>query len=327
VRVTDNKSATSTDSVTITVTGHSRKAPTVAPSASPTSGLAPLAVQFQANAQDPDGTVVAYAWDFDNSDGLQNESTVADPSHTYNRAGSYVATVTARDDAGNTATGSVRVLVRSEGNAPPTIRITAQPTQGESPLLVSFDAVADDPDNEAVNVTWDFDLSDGVQKEATGLHVTHTFERSGKYTVLATARDPSGATATDSATIVVASTGTAKGVDEGPLRINADHPEGRAPLRVQFSVSSTDPRIQPQTYSWDFGDGTALDASQGPTHVFDRSGRFTVVVRVTDSNGTTHAAHTEIVVTAKPQGSPGPALPLLVAAIGLAAIMARRRRD
>ena len=74
----------------------------------PTSGTAPLAVQFDGTqSSDPDGIVASYAWDF----GDGSTSILATPAHTYNAAGNYTATLTVTDNSGATATASVLIAV------------------------------------------------------------------------------------------------------------------------------------------------------------------------------------------------------------------------
>jgi glucose/arabinose dehydrogenase/PKD repeat protein len=69
---------------------------------------------------------------------------------------------------------------------------------------------------------------------------------------------------------------------------NADHTDGAAPLTVQFDGSgSSAPDGNSLTYSWDFGDGSATDPSQSPTHTFTQPGTYTVRLTVTDDTDTT----------------------------------------
>jgi len=80
--------------------------PVAAASASPTSGDAPLSVQFSAaGSYDPDGSITAWQWDF----GDNSSSTLENPSHTYQNAGSYTAWLTVTDN--NSATGTDQVTI------------------------------------------------------------------------------------------------------------------------------------------------------------------------------------------------------------------------
>jgi len=55
---------------------------------------------------------------------------------------------------------------------------------------------------------------------------------------------------------------------------------------VNLSASPSGGRT-PYTYSWNFGDGTALGTAQNPTHSYAGPGTFTAQVTVTDVNGAT----------------------------------------
>ena len=81
--------------------------PSVNASANPTSGSAPLTVNFTATASDPDGTITGYNWSF----GDGQTSTAQSPTHTYQSPGTYNASVTVTDSGGGTATDNVIITV------------------------------------------------------------------------------------------------------------------------------------------------------------------------------------------------------------------------
>lgn len=71
--------------------------PSVVLNAVPGGGQAPLLVAFDAGASnDPDGTIVAYEWDF--GDGAHGSGVAL--AHTYSAPGAYEVQLTVRDDAG-----------------------------------------------------------------------------------------------------------------------------------------------------------------------------------------------------------------------------------
>ncbi|MFD0468328.1 LamG-like jellyroll fold domain-containing protein [Nonomuraea thailandensis] len=95
--------------------------PTAVISAAPTSGAAPLTVNFSgAGSTDADGDPVTYAWDLD-GDGELDDSTSATPSRTYTQTGSYVVALRVRDDKGGQGDATVTINV---GNTAPTASIT-----------------------------------------------------------------------------------------------------------------------------------------------------------------------------------------------------------
>jgi PKD repeat protein len=102
-------------SVTIFVipSGTANAPPVAAASASPTSGIAPLAVAFDGSAShDPDGSIAAYAWTF----GDGGTGSGAKPSHTYASAGTWVATLTVTDDRGATGKATVSITATTDPN-------------------------------------------------------------------------------------------------------------------------------------------------------------------------------------------------------------------
>jgi PKD repeat protein len=91
-------------------------APVVDAFASPTSGIAPLSVQFTGIADDPQGGDLALQWDF--GDGSTSDE--LSPEHTYVEPGSYTATLTATDSDGETGSASVDIEVTEfDGNWAP----------------------------------------------------------------------------------------------------------------------------------------------------------------------------------------------------------------
>ncbi|HSY17576.1 MAG TPA: choice-of-anchor tandem repeat GloVer-containing protein [Candidatus Acidoferrales bacterium] len=91
---------------------------TVEYTASPTSGTAPLTVQFNAPATDDGGyPITSWQWDF--GDGAN--STAQNPTHTYSIAGSYSPSLTAGNAYGGTDSGSG-----------PSITVTPEPGTGHT---------------------------------------------------------------------------------------------------------------------------------------------------------------------------------------------------
>jgi len=152
-------------------------------SAFPNSGSAPLVVSFDASSSsDTNGIIVAYRWEF--GDGATGSGKVR--THTYELPGAYTATLTVTDNHGAEASASQAIQV---AQAAITASFVANPTSGESPLSVDFDASGSfDPGGESITYAWSFgDGSTGV-----GVVARHTYYTAGIYAVLLTVRNERG---------------------------------------------------------------------------------------------------------------------------------------
>ena len=97
--------------------------PTAVAGATPTTGSAPLTVQFDGSgSSDPDaGDSLSYAWDLD-GDGQYDDSTAVAPSHTYTSQGVYTASLRVTDSHDASSSAAVTITV---GNSAPTATITS----------------------------------------------------------------------------------------------------------------------------------------------------------------------------------------------------------
>ena len=96
--------------------------PVVSAAATPLSGDTNTAFTFTGMANDPDGSVVSYEWDFgDGQKGTQGSMT-----HTYVSPGKYTATLTATDNRGATASAQATLeVVLAPPPPPPVIDVTS----------------------------------------------------------------------------------------------------------------------------------------------------------------------------------------------------------
>ena len=163
---------------------------------SPTSGSAPLTVNFDASSSyDPDGTIVSYSWNF--GDGATGSGRLT--SHTYTADGTFTIRLTVTDNDGKTgsATKSISIV---KVNDPPVAEFSFSPTTGIFPLNVTFDASSSwDPDGSIVQYSWDF----GDGRTGSERVVSHTYTSWGTFSVRLTVRDNNNATAIKIRTIEV----------------------------------------------------------------------------------------------------------------------------
>ncbi|KFU75199.1 PQQ-dependent sugar dehydrogenase, partial [Amycolatopsis lurida] len=92
--------------------GGTNRPPSAVATANPTSGPAPLTVQFDGTSStDPDaGDTLSYAWDLD-ADGAYDDSSASAPTWTYAAAAAVDAGLRVTDSQGASATTTVRVTV------------------------------------------------------------------------------------------------------------------------------------------------------------------------------------------------------------------------
>jgi outer membrane protein OmpA-like peptidoglycan-associated protein/opacity protein-like surface antigen len=152
---------------------------TATSSANPTSGGAPLTVQFS-GAVTGGRPEYTYAWNF--GDGAS--STDQNPSHTYETVGDYLASLTVTDSKGNISQSSVAVTVSCPQL---TCTVSASPTSGTVPLTVQFNGSVGGGCPPVI-YSWSFgDGSSGADQSPS-----HIYQAAGDYTASLTVTDAKG---------------------------------------------------------------------------------------------------------------------------------------
>lgn len=130
--------------------------PSVSLLASPSSGNVPLYVYLIATAQDSDGNIVSYWWDF-NGDGTFETTTASNSiSYIYETAGTYHATVKVTDNSGGQASVSMDVVCNNpaHANQPPIVNAWSDTWMISPGDGVGLHATAYDPDYDSVSFRW-----------------------------------------------------------------------------------------------------------------------------------------------------------------------------
>jgi len=281
--VTDDTSREDTDDQAITVrdpTG--QNVPPVAVAfADPTSGYLPLEVTFTSTgSSDSDGSIASHSWDF----GDGGTSTEANPSHTFDLAGTYDVVLTVTDDGSPALSGVDYVTITVIENQPPDLSAaTATPLFGEVPLTVQFDASGVfDPDFDDFSVAWAFGDGDG----AASAVATHTYSVEGSFEAILTGTDVFGAVASRSFFI---SPGAASSNRPPELAAATVSPlAGPAPLTVQVDAAGcSDPDGDGFTIEWIMSTGAAQTEGEILTdavasYTFTEPGAYSATLRATD---------------------------------------------
>jgi len=90
-----------------------------------------------------------------------------------------------------------------EQNQPPSVDLSASPTQGYLPLEVNFTARASDPDGSIVRYEWDLDGNGSYETSGTSPSASYTYQTEGVYYPTVRVTDDAGAVATDRVRIEV----------------------------------------------------------------------------------------------------------------------------
>ncbi len=249
--------------------------PTANFAVSPTSGCAPLQVTYT-NQSSPNAT--SFAWSFPG--GTPATSTDQNPVVTYNAGGTYSATLTVSNAAGNSTFTLTDVVTV---NTAPTASFTSNSLGGQ----VAFTNTSSNADE----FKWDFGDGSPTSSEENPVH---TYTADGTYTVTLTTSNECGETVTTS-TVVVSVSGA-------PVAFfTAENNQGCAPLTVTFNNESQ----FGETFLWTFQGGTpATSTEENPTVVFSAPGSFDVSLTVTNSAGSnTYSAPDFVVVNTVPTPS------------------------
>lgn len=111
-------------------------------------------------------------------------------------------TLTVTDTSGKKATDTLKVVVSAPVDKAPVANAGADKTVTRG-TAVSFTGSLSTDDKGIVSYRWDFDASNGITNEATGMRATKTYTKAGTYTVTLTVIDTIGQRSTDTLKVVV----------------------------------------------------------------------------------------------------------------------------
>lgn len=236
-------------------------------SASPTSGPAPLNVNFTDLSTGGSDVITEWLWDFGDS----TSSTLPSPSHRYASDGVYDVSLTVTTSSGKSSTLIKTGFITAQQS--PDAAFSATPRNGEAPFTVQFTDLSDP--GSAPITTWAWDFGDGTI--STDRNPFHSYTAPGRYTVTL---NVSTAVGSDKATQINYIT-----VEQKPVAaFTATPTSGAAPLTVVFADQSSPGSSEITAWAWDFGDGTS-SSQQNPSKTYSQPGVYTVKLTVTSAAG------------------------------------------
>ena len=244
-----------------------------------TSGTTGEAVTISATITDNVGVVAATVY-YTPIDGVETEVAMTEGASDVwsaeipvasDKVGTITYYLVGRDasdnEARDPATGTYEITV-TDNDAP-----TAEAGPDQSVLvdeLVTFDGSSSSDNIGITSYSWDFDASDGIQVDATGVTTSHTYETAGDYTVTLTVDDAAGnGPISDTLTVTV----SAEPVET--IEFDDSFEDGTLDKWVQDSQNNwfvSTQRATDGSYSAEV-DGSATDATLSLVNPIDLTGK------------------------------------------------------
>lgn len=222
--------------------------------------------------------IVNWSWVF----GDGNTSYDQNPTHQYADNGTYLVTLTIRDNDGATNATSKSVVV---SNVAPVADFSYAPITPSTSDTVTFTDLSADSDGILINWTWTF----GDGNSSYLQHPTHQYVNNGYYAVCLRVTDDDNATDLICQTLLVSNEPPAVHFTYAPLTPST------ADL-MTFTDTSTDADGIIVNWSWDFGDGTG-SYLQHPTHQFVDNGTYNVSLTILDDDSDSNSTAIQITIS------------------------------
>ncbi len=207
-----------------------------------------------------DKTSSAYSWKWDFGDGTS--STTQNPSHKYSSPGTYTIKLTTTNANGCSGTTTMSNYLTVDSITAPTFSASA--TSGCNPFTTIFKT------SSAKSYSWDF----GDSSTSTLQSPSHVYKKDGTYTVTLSIINSNGCNRTISKSSYIT-------VNKNPdASFTVKTTKACKYDGIQFNASAG----SSNKFVWDFGDGSQSKL-QNPTHEYITPGSYTVMLKVSNSNG------------------------------------------
>lgn len=232
---------------------------------SPTSATINQDVSFNGTSSTvSNGT---FEWDF----GDGQTGTGATITHRYARAGTFTITLLVTSDTKTISSASRTITIAGTVTAPTFNFTPASPAINQDVIFTVQVTPGTAPGG---TYAWDF----GDRTSGTGSPVSHAYAVGGNYTVTLRYTSDAGLTASSSRQITVSST-----LPAGSASFTFSPTNPRLGDDVFFNASAS--TVANATYTWDWGDGTALGSGVTATHRYTLKRAYTVTLTVRNALG------------------------------------------
>jgi hypothetical protein len=217
--VTDDRGATDTTTISVTVAEQINQPPVAVASAAPTSLVLVPGQQLTASligkgSTDPDGTIVSYNWSL--FAGPTSGAVINNPGSettlvSFNQAGTYQFRLSVTDNRGASQAATTTVTVTEQINQPPVAVASATPSSlvlvpGQQLSATLIGKGSTDPDGTIASYNWTLaagPTSGSVINNPGSETTSVSFSQAGTYQFTLTVTDNRGSTGTANTTITV----------------------------------------------------------------------------------------------------------------------------
>lgn len=296
--VTDDKGATGSDVVTVTVNALN-VSPVANAGADITINLPTNSAVINGSGSDPDGTIQTYVWTQTSGPSSATLSGVSSPNLTASNLlqGTYIFRLTVTDNDGAASNDEVKIIVNAV-NLAPTANAGANKTITLPTNTITFTGSGTDSDGTIASYAWSQISGTGATlSNQNTVTLTVVVPADGTYLFRLTVTDNEGATAFDDVQLTVnpavvnqPPTANAGGNKTLTLPVNA----------INLTGSASDPDGLIASYEWTKQSGPSATIANGNTATVSLSnlleGTYVFRLTVTDNGGLTASSDATVTV-------------------------------
>ncbi len=256
---------------------------------SKSSETAPSTVVFKNTSTSSD----RYSWNFgDPASGEKNSSDEVDPVHLYSKPGEYTVVLSAYSNGKKKPIEFSETITIKDLPKPPKANFSIDNNNVLGPATIVFTNSSE----HATGYHWDFgDPESGTNNTSEKAKPTHTYTKAGNYTVTLTVSSNNFNQKNTTTQVVTITAPSTPPVAKFTIENNNIY----SPAEVKFSNTSKNA----DNYSWDFGDpGSGNNSSSETTasHLYEKPGRYKVVLSATNKQSGEKNIFSDFVVINEP---------------------------